>query len=176
MEYVSKGGRDPLEALGKFGSGAGSSALGAGVGGKMKTKLGVPGYADGSTMGRVQSGLRTVGSDAVAGGSRELSKYTMETAPSGTFNPRTAVEKTGTGMAKDAVKSSVKTAVKMDKEDAAYYRSTAAFALKNPQLTAHNAVQGIQTAATKASDSLQIAAIKVQNYDYSQLVTPPILR
>ena len=176
VEYVSKGGRDPLEALGKFGSGAGSSALGAGVGGKMKTKLGVPGYADGSTMGRVQSGLRTVGSDAVAGGSRELSKYTMETAPSGTFNPRTAVEKTGTGMAKDAVKSSVKTAVKMDKEDAAYYRSTAAFALKNPQLTAHNAVQGIQTAATKASDSLQIAAIKVQNYDYSQLVTPPILR
>ena len=111
-----------------------------------------------------------------AGGSRELSKYTMETAPSGTFNFGEAAQKTGTGMAKDAVKSSVKTAVKMDKEDAAYYRSTAAFALKNPQLTAHNAVQGIQTAATKASDSLQIAAIKVQNYDYSQLVTPPILR
>ena len=176
VEYVSKGGRDPLEALGKFGSGAGSSALGAGVGGKMKTKLGVPGYADGSTMGRVQSGLRTVGSDAVAGGSRELSKYTMETAPSGTFNFGEAAQKTVTGMAKDAVKSTVKTAVKMDKEDAAYYRSTAAFALKNPQLTAHNAVQGIQTAATKASDSLQIAAIKVQNYDYSQLVTPPILR
>ena len=169
VEYVSKGGRDPLEALGKFGSGAGSSALGAGVGGKMKTKLGVPGYADGSTMGRVQSGLRTVGSDAVAGGSRELSKYTMETAPSGTFNFGEAAQKTVTGMAKDAVKSTVKTAVKMDKEDAAYYRSTAAFALKNPQLTAHNAVQGIQTAATKASDSLQIAAIKVQNYDYSQL-------
>ena len=46
MDYIRKGGRDPLEALGKFGSGVGSSALGAGVGGKMKTKLGVPEYAD----------------------------------------------------------------------------------------------------------------------------------
>ena len=43
-------------------------------------------------------------------------------------------------------------------------------------ITAHTTAQGLQTAATKASDSLQIAAIKVQNYDYSQLVTPPILR
>ena len=43
-------------------------------------------------------------------------------------------------------------------------------------LSGYKALKPQEEKIVLVADSLQIAAIKVQNYDYSQLVTPTILR